>query len=281
MTVGRPFMLAVGALAALGCGTGSSHQGVYTTEQANRGKDVYAGMCVSCHAGMGNHTAVQQAALVRGNAPGEWRYWGADAWSTRYSPLDQINASNFNSLQGRVAVERRRVRPDEYYRTTPLYANGRLFTVATTAQGVRHRSGHGQDALEVEARRGHPLAEGAAPVRRPRPRLLDRRPRTSASSSSRPAITWRRSTRRPASPIRSSARTASSISMDGPRASRWCRSRWTTPARSSSARRARAQGEAGREVGPRQEDRRRRHHGHRSRQRARSRELAGRSSSAT
>jgi len=38
-------------------------------------------------------------ALVRGNAPGEWRYWGADAWSTRYSPLDQINASNFSQLQ--------------------------------------------------------------------------------------------------------------------------------------------------------------------------------------
>src|SRR5437870_1784618 len=36
--------------------------------------------------------------LARGNKPGEWRYWGADAWSTRYSPLDQINASNFNNL---------------------------------------------------------------------------------------------------------------------------------------------------------------------------------------
>lgn len=34
----------------------------------------------------------QKPALVRGNAPGEWRYWGADAWSTRYSALDQINA---------------------------------------------------------------------------------------------------------------------------------------------------------------------------------------------
>ena len=74
----------------------------------------------------------QQTQLVRGNAPGEWRYWGADAWSTRYSPLDQINASNFSSLQvawrWNAAVDG----PDEYYRTTPLYANGRLFTVATT-----------------------------------------------------------------------------------------------------------------------------------------------------
>jgi glucose dehydrogenase len=70
--------------------------------------------------------------LVRGNAPGEWRYWGADAWSTRYSPLDQINASNFGSLKVAWQWNAGQFGADEYYRTTPLYANGRLFTVATT-----------------------------------------------------------------------------------------------------------------------------------------------------
>jgi glucose dehydrogenase len=70
--------------------------------------------------------------LVRGNAPGEWRYWGADLWSTRYSPLDQINASNFGSLQLAWQWNAGAFGKDEYYRTTPLYANGRLFTVATT-----------------------------------------------------------------------------------------------------------------------------------------------------
>ena len=73
-----------------------------------------------------------QQQLVRGNAPGEWRYWGADAWSTRYSSLDQINGSNFKDLQiawrWNAAIDS----PDEYYRTTPLYANGKLFTVAST-----------------------------------------------------------------------------------------------------------------------------------------------------
>src|SRR5213079_2282007 len=76
--------------------------------------------------------AQQRAALERGNKAGEWRYWGADAWSTRYSPLDQINASNFDSLkivwQWNASAEGE----DEYYRVTPLYANGRLLTVATT-----------------------------------------------------------------------------------------------------------------------------------------------------
>ncbi len=75
-------------------------------------------------------SAVQGSGLVRGNKPGEWRYWGADAWSTRYSALDQINASNFSTLQ--VAWQWSPGEgEDEYYRTTPLYANGRLLTVAT------------------------------------------------------------------------------------------------------------------------------------------------------
>ena len=72
--------------------------------------------------------------LVRGNAPGEWRYWGGDAWSTRYSPLDQINAANFNDLQ--VAWQWKADGVDEYYRTTPLYANGRLFTVGTSRRNA-------------------------------------------------------------------------------------------------------------------------------------------------
>lgn len=71
-------------------------------------------------------------ALVRGNAPGEWRYWGADAWSSRYSPLDQINATNFSKLEVAWQWNVAPFGPDEYFRTTPLYANGRLFTVATT-----------------------------------------------------------------------------------------------------------------------------------------------------
>ncbi|MGH7710577.1 MAG: hypothetical protein ACREOG_04805, partial [Gemmatimonadaceae bacterium] len=77
-------------------------------------------------------SAVQGTQLVRGNAPGEWRAWGADLWSTRYSPLDQINASNFNSLEMAWRWNAGAFGSDEYYRTTPLYANGRIFTVATT-----------------------------------------------------------------------------------------------------------------------------------------------------
>ena len=77
-------------------------------------------------------SSAQAPALVRGNKAGEWRVWGADLWSTRYSPLDQINASNFDSLKVAWQWNAGAFGPDEYYRTTPLYANGRLYTVATT-----------------------------------------------------------------------------------------------------------------------------------------------------
>jgi glucose dehydrogenase len=76
--------------------------------------------------------AMQGPTLERGNPVGEWRYWAADAWGTRYSALDQINARNFDSLQVAWQWSAASLGADEYYRTTPLYANGRLFTVATT-----------------------------------------------------------------------------------------------------------------------------------------------------
>ncbi len=80
----------------------------------------------------GRVAGLQEPSLVRGNAPGEWRYWGADAWSSRYSPLDQINASNFSTLEVAWQWNAGAFGSDEYYRTTPLYAGGRIFTVATT-----------------------------------------------------------------------------------------------------------------------------------------------------
>jgi len=70
----------------------------------------------------------------RGNPPGEWRYWGADAWSSRYSPLDQINASNFNALQ--IAWTWTPGGSDEYFRSTPLYAAGRLYSVGTAQRAA-------------------------------------------------------------------------------------------------------------------------------------------------
>jgi quinoprotein glucose dehydrogenase len=93
---------------------------------------VSAVVVVRARSGNAEPPAKPAVELVRGNVPGEWRFWGADAWGTRYSPLDQINAANFNSLEEAWTWNAGAFGADEYYRTTPLYANGRLFTVATT-----------------------------------------------------------------------------------------------------------------------------------------------------
>ena len=41
----------------------------------------------------------QAQAPAFGTQNGEWQTYGGDLKSTRYSPLDQINADNFNKLE--------------------------------------------------------------------------------------------------------------------------------------------------------------------------------------
>ena len=62
----------------------------------------------------------------------EWRYWGADAASTRYSPLDQIDASNFEDLEVAWIWRADNYSPSrgEMLRATPIYVDGTLYSVA-------------------------------------------------------------------------------------------------------------------------------------------------------
>ena len=62
----------------------------------------------------------------------EWRYWGADAASTRYSPLDQIDASNFEELEVAWIWRADNYSPSrgEMLRATPIYVDGTLYSVA-------------------------------------------------------------------------------------------------------------------------------------------------------
>ena len=62
----------------------------------------------------------------------EWRYWGADAASTRYSPLDQIDASNFEQLEVAWIWRADNYSPSrgEMLRATPIYVDGTLYSVA-------------------------------------------------------------------------------------------------------------------------------------------------------
>ena len=73
-----------------------------------------------------------------GTQNGEWQTYGADLSSTRYSPLDQINAENFNKLEVafRFKTEMLGPRPEYQFQTTPLMVKGRLFFTAGTRRAV-------------------------------------------------------------------------------------------------------------------------------------------------
>jgi quinoprotein glucose dehydrogenase len=94
--------------------------------------------------GVGLLAVLVGAATVstRGQAPsakvGEWPTYSGDLAATRYSPLDQINATNFSKLQLAFKFNTASLgpRPEFQFQATPLMVNGRLFTTAGTRRAV-------------------------------------------------------------------------------------------------------------------------------------------------
>ena len=78
------------------------------------------------------------AAAQSGAKNGEWRTYGADLGHTRYSPLDQINATNFSKLEvaWRFKTDNLGPRPESQLEATPLMANGVVYSVAGTRRSV-------------------------------------------------------------------------------------------------------------------------------------------------
>ena len=81
---------------------------------------------------------VSPAAAQSGAKNGEWRTYGGDLGSTRYAPLDQINAGNFNQLEvaWRFKTDSLGPRPEFQYEGTPLFVHGTLFVTAGTRRAV-------------------------------------------------------------------------------------------------------------------------------------------------
>lgn len=71
-------------------------------------------------------------------ANGEWRTYGGDLASTRYSPLDQINATNFKDLEiaWRLKTDNYGPRPEFKFEGTPLMANGVIYSTVGTRRAV-------------------------------------------------------------------------------------------------------------------------------------------------
>src|SRR2546425_5016379 len=73
-----------------------------------------------------------------GAKKGEWPSYAGDLGSTRYSPLDQIKADNFNKLEvaWRFKTDSLGPRPEYVFEGTPLMIRGKLYSTAGTRRAV-------------------------------------------------------------------------------------------------------------------------------------------------
>lgn len=81
---------------------------------------------------------VTHSAFAQSGASREWRTYGGDLGNTRYSPLSQINAQNFNRLEivWRFKTDSLGPRPEFQLEATPLMVKGVLYSTAGTRRAV-------------------------------------------------------------------------------------------------------------------------------------------------
>ena len=104
-------------------------------------------------------------ALQGGTDGGQWRVYHGDYLGTRYSPLDQINANNFNDLEiaWRWKAENFGPNPEIKNEVTPLMIDGVLFV-----QAGQRRAVAAIDAGTGETLWSWRMDEGARALRAPR-----------------------------------------------------------------------------------------------------------------
>jgi quinoprotein glucose dehydrogenase len=96
---------------------------------------------------------------------GEWPVYGGDFGSTRYSPLDQINASNVADLEfaWQWSAGNFGPTPESNYRTTPIMVDGVLYATAGSRRAIV-----AIDAITGETLWVYRLDEGERGARSPR-----------------------------------------------------------------------------------------------------------------
>jgi glucose dehydrogenase len=79
-----------------------------------------------------------QATGMPSTKNGDWTHYTADVRGTKYSPLDQINATNFSKLEvaWRFKTDNLGTRPEYKLEGTPLAIKGVLYTTAGTRRSV-------------------------------------------------------------------------------------------------------------------------------------------------
>ncbi len=96
---------------------------------------------------------------------GEWTSYGGDTGHTRYSPLTQITAANFNTLEvaWRFRTEPFGPRPEYQFESTPLMVGGVVYSTAGTRRAVTAVDGRTGELLWM-----HSEQEGARGAAAPR-----------------------------------------------------------------------------------------------------------------
>jgi len=105
------------------------------------------------------------AAVHAQTTNGEWPAYGGDLGHTRYAPLEQINASNFGSLEiaWRFGVANLGPTPETRFQSTPLVVDGVLYTTGGSRRAVT-----ALDAATGEQLWVYSLNEGARGAEAPR-----------------------------------------------------------------------------------------------------------------
>ena len=107
----------------------------------------------------------------------EWRSYGGDLANTRYSPVDQVTAGNFANLEiaWRFKTDNLGPRPEFNLESTPLVANGVLYSTAGTRRAVVALDAATGEFCGCTARTRAPRHECTAHSVGTRAGLLDRR----------------------------------------------------------------------------------------------------------
>ncbi|MGE3958553.1 MAG: PQQ-binding-like beta-propeller repeat protein [Vicinamibacterales bacterium] len=112
----------------------------------------------------GTHVTGQSSPLPS-TKNGEWPMYTADLAGSKYSPLDQINASNFNKLEvaWRLKTDNFGTRPEYKLEATPIMVKGVLYMTAGTRRSVI-----AVDAKSGEIMWSHSFREGVRAAIAPR-----------------------------------------------------------------------------------------------------------------
>jgi len=128
-------------------------------------RTVLAGACAAGVLGLLTAGPSGQAPGFPTTKNGEWPYYTADVKGTRYSPLDQINAGNFNQLEvaWRFKTDNLGTRPEYKLEGTPLMVKGVVYATGGTRRSVVALDAKTGELIWVHAER-----EGMRAVNAPR-----------------------------------------------------------------------------------------------------------------